>query len=179
MANGLNQVTLFGNLGADPELKVTQGGNAILKLRLATAESFKDKGGEWQEKTEWHSVVVFGGRAEGLAKILAKGSSILVIGSLHTSSYEKDGTKMYRTEVVAKDVILGGRGSGAGRDSGGARAVPGVADRGQRGGDVDYDSLPATPDEYLQGAKARSQQAAKQRPAAPDDMPVDDDGLPF
>ena len=108
MAEGLNKVMLLGNLGADPELKVTPSGQAILKLRLATTESYLDKSNTRQERTEWHSVTVWGKRGEALAKILAKGSSIFVEGGIRTSSYEKDGEKRYRTEIVANNIILAG-----------------------------------------------------------------------
>ena len=72
MGEGLNQVILIGNLGMDPELKYTQGGGAVLRLRIATTESYVDKNRQRQEKTEWHTVVVWGNRAEALNKILAK-----------------------------------------------------------------------------------------------------------
>jgi single-strand DNA-binding protein len=108
MSDGLNKVILMGNLGADPELKATQGGQSVLKLRLATTESYLDKSNTRQERTEWHSVTVWGKRGEALARILHKGSTIFVEGGLRTSSYEKDGEKRYRTEIVANNVILGG-----------------------------------------------------------------------
>jgi single-strand DNA-binding protein len=115
MAEGLNKVLLLGNLGADPELRVTPGGQAILKLRLATSETYLDKASVRQERTEWHSITVWGKRGEALAKILTKGSSIFVEGGLRTSSYEKDGEKRYRTEIVANNIILaGGKRSGSG-----------------------------------------------------------------
>jgi len=110
MAEGLNRVMLLGNLGEDPELRMTSGGQAILKLRLATTERYKDRSEQWQERTEWHSVTVWGRRGEALAKLLSKGSRVFVEGSLRTSSYEKDGTKRYKTEVNASNVILGGDG---------------------------------------------------------------------
>src|SRR6185436_7779034 len=112
MAEGLNKVMLLGNLGADPELRVTSGGQAVLKLRLATTETYLDRNNTRQERTEWHSVTLWGKRGEALAKFLTKGERIFVEGSLRTSSYEKDGEKRYRTEVVASNVILGGRGKG-------------------------------------------------------------------
>ena len=109
MSEGLNRVTLLGNLGADPELRETTSG-AVLKLRLATSETYLDKQRQRQERTEWHSVVVWGNRATALAKILGKGSRILVEGSLRTSSYEKDGQKRYTTEVNAQNILLQGGG---------------------------------------------------------------------
>lgn len=120
---GLNEVTLLGNLGADPELRVTQGGQSVLKLRLATSENFLGKDNVRQERTEWHSLTVWGKRAEGLAKILTKGDRILAKGSIRTSSYEKDSEKRYRTEINVQNVYLcgGGRGqqqSGGQADSG-------------------------------------------------------------
>jgi single-strand DNA-binding protein len=134
MAEGLNKVLLLGNLGADPELKVTAGGQAILKLRLATTESYLDKSNTRQERTEWHSITVWGKRGEALSRILNKGSSIFVEGSIRTSSYEKDGEKRYRTEIVANNIILaGGRGRSAGGgdfDEGGGGGGGGGGGRG-------------------------------------------------
>lgn len=105
----MNLVVLAGNLGADPELRVTPGGQAILKLRVATTESYLDKNNARQERTEWHQVTVWGKRGEALSKILEKGASIVVQGSLRTTSYEKDGEKRYRTEVNAADIQLMGK----------------------------------------------------------------------
>lgn len=118
MAEGLNRVMLLGNLGADPELRMTSGGQAVLKLRLATSETYLDRNKVRQERTEWHGVVVWGRRAEALAKILSKGSRIFVEGRISTSSYEKEGQKHYRTEIVANNIILGGSGGGGGRGRG-------------------------------------------------------------
>ncbi|MEI9951073.1 MAG: single-stranded DNA-binding protein [Pseudomonadota bacterium] len=118
MAEGLNRVMLLGNLGADPELKMTSGGQAVLKLRLATSETYLDRNKVRQERTEWHSVVVWGKRAEALGKFLTKGSRLFIEGGLRTSNYDdKDGNKRYRTEIVASNIILsggGGRGGGGG-----------------------------------------------------------------
>jgi len=122
MAEGLNRVMLLGNLGADPELRVTPGGQAVLKLRLATNETYLDRNNVRQERTEWHRVTIWGRRAEALGKILQKGDSLFVEGRLQTSSYEKNGEKRYSTEVVATNVVLPGRGRGEGaREAGGAR----------------------------------------------------------
>src|SRR5688572_17413108 len=124
MAEGLNRVLLLGNLGADPELRFTQGGQAVLNMRLATTETYLNKDKERVERTDWHNVVVWGARAEALAKLLAKGSSIFVEGSLRASSYDdRDGNKRYKTEVNASNVLLTGggrgRGEGAPEDPGG------------------------------------------------------------
>jgi single-strand DNA-binding protein len=123
MAEGLNRVMLLGNLGADPELKVTPGGQAVLKLRLATTETYLDRNQVRQERTEWHRITLWGKRGEALGKFLAKGDRIFVEGRLQTSSYEKNGEKRYSTEVVATNIILsGGRGRGEGapaREGGG------------------------------------------------------------
>ena len=119
MAEGLNRVMLLGNLGADPELRVTAGG-PVLKLRLATTETYLDKSNTRQERTEWHAVTLWGKRGEALSKFLTKGERIFVEGSLRTSSYEKDGEKRYRTEVVATNIILAGRGQGERRSDEGS-----------------------------------------------------------
>ncbi|WP_438016518.1 single-stranded DNA-binding protein [Sorangium sp. So ce315] len=138
MAEGLNRVMLLGNLGADPELRFTQGGQAVLNLRLATTESYLDRDKVRKERTDWHNVVIWGKRAEALGKILSKGSSIFVEGSLRTSSYDdRDGNKRYKTEVIANNVLLtgGGRHRGAGGDDAGAfGADPGGGYGGGGGG---------------------------------------------
>jgi single-strand DNA-binding protein len=107
---GLNMVTLVGNLGADPELTHTSGG-PLLKMRLATTEVYFDKDKERQERTEWHRVKIFGRRAEGLAKILGKGHRLFVKGRIETSSYEKDGQKRWSTDIISNDILIlsGGR----------------------------------------------------------------------
>lgn len=110
MSEGFNKWIGMGNLGADPELKMTAGGQAVLKLRIACTENFVDKNQTRQERTEWVRVTVFGKRGEGLAKHLAKGDRILVEGRLQTSSYEKDGQKHYSTEVVATEIRFAGGG---------------------------------------------------------------------
>ena len=136
MAEGLNKVMLLGNLGADPELKMTQGGQAVLKLRLATTETYLDKNQTRQERTEWHSVTMWGKRGEALSKFLQKGERIFVEGSLRTSSYEKNGEKRYSTEINATNIILAGRGKGqgAGDFEGGGGGGGGGYDRRPSGG---------------------------------------------
>lgn len=127
----MNQVTLFGRLGAEPELNTTKTGAAVLKMRLATNERQK-RNEQWVDHTEWHSVVLWGKRAESLAKVLHKGSQVLVTGALRTSSWEKDGQKRYRTEVSASDLQLCG-----GRDD---NARPQAQSKPIESGDVDWGS---------------------------------------
>jgi len=113
--SGLNRCTLLGHLGADPELKCTTGGQAVLKLRLATTEKYKNQAGEMQERTEWHTVVMWGKRGEALSKFLAKGKQIYVEGRIQTRSYEdkNGGPKRYSTDINATELILlGGRSEG-------------------------------------------------------------------
>jgi single-strand DNA-binding protein len=119
MADGLNKVMLLGNLGSDPELKMTSSGQAVLKMRLATAESYLDRNKTRQERTEWHSIVLWGKRAEALSKFLSKGAKLFVEGRLQTSSWDdKDGVKRYKTEINATNIILAGSGKGGGRKGG-------------------------------------------------------------
>lgn len=149
MAEGLNRVMLLGNLGAEPELKMTGGGQAVLKLRLATSESYLDRNRVRQERTEWHSIVVWGKRAEALGKFLTKGSRLFVEGSLRTSSYEdREGNKKYRTEIIASNIILsgGGGGGGGGRGAGGAGGGrPQQGGGGYGGGHTDEDAPAPNP----------------------------------
>lgn len=115
MAEGLNRVVLIGNLGTDPELKYTQSGQGVLRLRLATTESYVNRAGERQQRTDWHTVIIWGKRGEALNNILSKGRSICVEGRIQYRQWEdKDGNKRDSTEIVATNIVLlGGR-----RDSG-------------------------------------------------------------
>jgi single-strand DNA-binding protein len=117
----VNKVILVGNLGRDAETKFTPGGSSVTKFSVATARRWKDQqSGEWKEETNWSNVTLWKG--ENLAPYLTKGKQVYVEGRLQTRSYEdKDGKKVYATDVVADDVILlGGRGGGeGGGDEGG------------------------------------------------------------
>ena len=120
----LNRVQLIGNLGKDPEIKYTPQGTPVAKITIATNERFKDKGGEWQDRTEWHNVVLWQRMAEIAGEYLKKGGKVYIEGRLQTRSWEDKQTnqKKYMTEVVANDlVLLGGRGEG-GEASRGAAA---------------------------------------------------------
>lgn len=107
MSEGMNKVYLLGHLGADAELRQSSNG-PLLKLRLATTDSWLDKDKVRHERTEWHRITLFGKRAEGLSRILTKGFQVLVVGRVSTSSYEKEGKKHYSTEIVASDIFLAG-----------------------------------------------------------------------
>jgi len=136
-SEGLNKVLLIGNLGADPELKFTQGGQAVLRIRLATTERYSNKAGERQERTEWHNITVWGNRGEALSKFLTKGKTIYVEGRIQTRDYQdKEGIKRYATDIVANEILLlgGGRGDGA-REGGGASGGAGGGAGGGGGGD--------------------------------------------
>ena len=111
---GINRVCVLGNVGVDPELRRTQSGDSVLPLRIATEESYKDKQGSWQKRTEWHSAALWGKRAESLSQYLHKGTQVYIEGSLRTSSYEtKEGLKQHKTEIVVRDLVLcGGRSQG-------------------------------------------------------------------
>lgn len=121
MAGGVNKVILIGNLGADPEVRFTPGGQAVANFRIATSESWTDKNGQKQERTEWHRIVVWGKLAELCGEYLAKGRQCYVEGKLQTREWtDKEGKKNWTTEVVANQVtFLGGR-DGAGGARGGA-----------------------------------------------------------
>ena len=121
MAKSVNKVILIGNLGKDPEVKYTPSGTPVAKFTLATNERYKDKSGEWQDRTEWHNVVAWQRLAEIVGEYLKKGSKAYVEGRLQTSSWEdkQSGEKKYRTEVIAQDlVLLSGRGEGEGAGEG-------------------------------------------------------------
>jgi len=116
----VNKVILIGNLGRDPETRYTTGGDAVTNLRIATTETWKDKAGEKQEKTEWHTVVLFGRQAEIAGEYLKKGRSVYIEGRLQTRKYtDKEGVEKYSTEIVGDRMqLLGGReGGGGGGDA--------------------------------------------------------------
>lgn len=100
---GVNKVILLGNLGQDPEIRTLENGTKVATVSIATNENFKDQSGEWQERTEWHRVVLWRWNAEKAEK-LKKGDKIYVEGKLTTRSWEQDGVKKYVTEVVANDL---------------------------------------------------------------------------
>ena len=153
-SRSVNKVILVGNLGRDAETKFTPSGVARTTFAVATSRRWKDQQtGEWKEETDWHNVVLW--RSENVANYLTKGKQVYVEGRLRTRSYEdKDGRKVYTTEVVAEDVILlGGRGGeAAGQQEEGPQVV----------------SMPRQP--------VRAQAPA---PEPAQDLGVTDDDVPF
>jgi single-strand DNA-binding protein len=115
MAKSVNKVILVGNVGKDPAVKYTPSGTALAKFSIATNERFKDKSGEWQDRTEWHNVLAWERLAEIVGEHVRKGAKIYIEGRLQTSSWEdrQSGEKKYRTEIVARDLVLLGSREGA------------------------------------------------------------------
>jgi single-strand DNA-binding protein len=113
MAKSVNKVILLGNVGKDPEVKFLPSGQAVANFSIATTERYKDKAGEWQDRTEWHNLVAYAKLAEIIRDYVKKGSKLYVEGRLTTRSWDdKDtGKKVYRTEIVIGDIsLLSGRG---------------------------------------------------------------------
>jgi single-strand DNA-binding protein len=113
----LNKVIIIGNLTRDPELKSLPSGIQVANIGVATNRVWKDKEGNKQENTEFHNVVIFGRQAETTAQYLRKGSSVLIEGRLQTRSWEADGIKKYRTEIIAESVQFGPRKEGVSTQS--------------------------------------------------------------
>jgi single-strand DNA-binding protein len=103
----VNKVILIGNLGKDPEVRYAQSGKAVTTFTLATNESWNNKDGQREERTEWHRVVVFGKLAEICGQYLQKGKQVYIEGRLQTRSWEdREGNKRYTTEVVASNMVM-------------------------------------------------------------------------
>ena len=131
----VNKAIILGNLGRDPEVRQTASGKAVTTLRVATNESWVDQSGERQERTEWHSIVVWGRQAENCGQYLSKGRTVYVEGRLQTRKWQdKDGNDRYSTKIVADRVQF----IGGGRDAAGAAGEgSGSADVGQPAADDD------------------------------------------
>ena len=144
----VNKVILVGNLGRDAELRYTPGGAAVATLNLATTEVWNDKGGQRQEKTEWHRIVLWGKQAESLQEYLTKGKQIYVEGKLQTRQWDdKDGNKRYTTEIKADRITLLGGGGGRGAGAGGGGAEYGARGGGAGGGMDEPPVEPITDDD--------------------------------
>src|SRR5215813_3367108 len=120
----VNKVILVGNLGKDPEIKYTPQGTPVAKFSLATNERYKDKDGQWQDRTEWHNIVLWQRLAEIAGEYLKKGSKVYIEGRIKTDSWDdkQSGQKKYMTNIVGNDIVLlSGRGEG--EFSGGSRGA--------------------------------------------------------
>ncbi len=143
----LNKAMIYGNLTRDPEMKALPSGMNVTSFSLATNRTYNDRDGKRQEQVEYHNIVVFGKQADTTAKYLKKGSGAYVEGRLQTRSWEKDGQKLYRTEIVADRVQFGPRsdGGGGGSYSGGAAQ----ASPAQNPQDAHASVLPDYPEEDI------------------------------
>lgn len=131
MARSLNQVTLMGNLTRDPELRQTPTGQNVCSFSLALNRSYKDSSGEWQEATDYIDIVAWGPLAERVSQYLSKGRRCLVQGRLQSRSWEQDGQKRNKVEVLANDVtFLDSRGGGEGGEGGNGGGYQGGASSG-------------------------------------------------
>jgi single-strand DNA-binding protein len=161
MAKTLNRVQLIGRLGADPELRQTQSGMIVASFGLATNRQWPANDGTMQEETEWHSIVVWDKLAQLCGDFLSKGRLVYIEGRIHTRSYDRDGQKQYRTEIVASDMLLLDprptsadaeerepqraapvASNGASSRAAGRRVPVGVASAPRREADVDPEELP-------------------------------------
>ncbi|HET9994237.1 MAG TPA: single-stranded DNA-binding protein [Candidatus Acidoferrum sp.] len=147
----VNKVILVGRLGRDPETRYTGGGQAVANFSVATDESYKDKNGERQKRTEWHKIVVWGKQAEIAQQYLKKGSLIFIEGRIQSREWQdKEGQKRTSFEIVANNFrMLGGRAEGA------AAAGGGMGGGASRGGD-DMESHAAPADDAYAGGGAPS-----------------------
>lgn len=135
MARSLNQVTLMGNLTRDPELRQTPGGQNVCGFSLALNRSYKDQSGEWQEATDYIDCVAWGPLGERVSQYLSKGRRCLVQGRLQSRSWEQEGQKRSKVEVLASDVtFLDGRGEGGENGGGGYNSGAGASSSGNGSG---------------------------------------------
>ncbi len=150
MPKSVNKVILLGNLGKDPEVKYTPSGTPVAKLTVATNDRYKDKEGQWQDRTEWHNVVLWQRLAEIAGEYLKKGSKVYIEGKLQTRSWEDKQTnqKRYMTEVVGNDIVL-------------------LTSRGEGG-------------ESARGAGSNfDQRVPEHEPASATSSPISDEDIPF
>ena len=155
----VNKVILVGNLGKDPEVKFTPQGKPMAKFSLATNERYKDKDGQWQDRTEWHNIVLWERLAEIAGEYLKKGGKVYIEGRIRTDSWDdkQTGQKKYMTNIIGSDIVLlGGRGDG--EHAGGSRGAAATA-----GGNNFDQSVPE----------------AEHAPAGSGSGPITDEDIPF
>jgi len=163
----VNKVILVGRLGRDPETRYTGGGQAVANFSVATDESYKDKNGERQKRTEWHKIVVWGKQAEIAQQYLKKGSLIFIEGRIQSREWQdKEGQKRTSFEIVASHFrMLGGRAEGAAAAGAGASGGAGA----RAGGGDDFESHAAPADDSYGGGGASSGGAPE----------ISDEDIPF
>lgn len=144
----LNKVMLIGNLGKDPEVRYTAAGTAVASFSMATTEKFKSKAGEWEDRTEWHNVTVWGRLAEISGEYLSKGKPVYIEGRLQTRKWQdREGVDRYTTEVVAEKMqMLGGKNGGSGNASNSGNGRTGG---GQGGSGGSMEEPPFHPDDDI------------------------------
>ena len=149
----VNKVILVGRLGRDPETRYTSGGQAVANFSVATDESYKDRNGERQKRTEWHKIVVWGKQAEIAQQYLKKGSLVFIEGRIQSREWQdKEGQKRTSFEIVANNFrMLGGRAEGAA-----AAGAGGMGAGASRGGGDELESHPAPADDVYGGGQPSS-----------------------
>jgi single-strand DNA-binding protein len=167
--SSVNKAIIIGNLGADPDVRTTGSGTKVATLSIATSETFNDRDGNRQERTEWHRVVCWDKLAELAERYLAKGRKVYVEGKLQTREWEKDGVKRYSTEIVCDPRGLTFLDKGS--DSGGSTAGGGGYGAQGGGGGYGHQSRPQT-----QQTATQPRAVSTQQPAQPEFM---DDDIPF
>ena len=145
----INKAMIFGNLTRDPELRALPSGVNVCNFSVATNRVYRDRDGKKQEQADFHNVVVFGRQADVVAQYLKKGRSVFIEGRMQTRSWEKDGQKQYRTEVIADRVQFGPSGS-SGSAGGGDKRPPATTDdeaAASSGSGIDYPKDEINPDD--------------------------------
>lgn len=140
----INKAMVYGNLTRDPEMRALPSGQNVCNFSIATNRRYRDRDGNQQEATEFHNIVVFGKQADLVSQYLKKGSTAFVEGRLQTRSWEADGQKKYRTEIVADNVQFGPR--GAGGESQQARGDNAPGEKG-KGDSIEYPEEEINPDD--------------------------------
>jgi single-strand DNA-binding protein len=149
MARSVNKVTLLGNVGKDPEIRSTAGGNMVANFTLATSDNQKDAQGAWQERTEWHNLVAFKRTAEIVRDYVKKGSKLYIEGKITNRSWDdkESGQKRYKTEILVNELVLL-----SGRDEGGSGGYSRASSTSSSSAAMDQ-RPPAGNDEYAQQAE--------------------------
>jgi len=181
MAGSVNKVIIIGNLGADPDVRTTPSGQMVATLSIATSETFNNREGQRQEKTEWHRVQVWGKLAELAQRYLGKGRKVFVEGRIQTRSWDdqQTGQKRYSTEIVANNLVF--LDSGAGREAGGAHEEGGAGYGGGGGGyaPAPQRSAPAPRAQAPRPSGGGGGQRAPEPPPPAEDPGYFDDDVPF